>query len=216
MWRERKADVYRDEQMKCYASEELELWRHQERSKAIAPVTTSTFLRQDGYFTFWGTPDELKGMPNYYISDADRLYWWDGSDEVTISKKTDEWLRDLAEQHKEIKAALDAEALQQDFLKTFLLLFKEIDSYYKRIYPFQNMFYEFMQNCNQKDYLAAVELLRKIADSEENRKAGAVIEPIWDWSTASKNVTHNVARLRLKRFLSVMANGKLRKKYFGF
>lgn len=216
VWRELKADVYRDEQTKCYASEELDLWRCQERSEAIAPVTTSAFLRQDGYFTFWGTPDELKGMPNYYISDADRLYWWDGSDEVSISAETGEWLSDLARQHKEIKDTLSEESFHQDFLKTFLLLLKEIDSYYKRIFPFQNMFYEFLQNSNQKDYLAAVELLRSIADSEENRKAGAIIKHATNWSIMSKNVTHNVARLKLKRFLSVMANGKLRKKYFGF
>ena len=216
VWRELKEDVYQDEQMKSYVPEELDLWRRQKRADPIDPVPTSTFLRQDGCFTFWHTPDELKGVPNYYISDADRLYWWDGSDEVSISEEMDEWLKDLAKKHKEKKENLKEENFAKDFLKTFLLLIKEIDSYYHRIYPFQNMFYEFLQNSSQKDYLAAVELLREIADSEENRKAGEIIKYAGNWSITSKNVTHNIARLRLKRFLSVMANGKLRKKYFGF
>lgn len=38
----------------------------------------------------------------------------------------------------------------------------------------------------------------------------------WEWDMVSKNVTQNIARLRLKRYLSVMANVKIRKKYFGF
>lgn len=29
--------------------------------------------------------DELMGKPDYYISDDDRFYWWDGSDEVKVS-----------------------------------------------------------------------------------------------------------------------------------
>lgn len=216
IWRELKDQVYRDEQMKYYTPEWLDLWRQQRRIEAIAPVATSDFLRQDEYFTFWDTPDELKQMPNYYVSDDDRLYWWDGSNEVRISEKMDEWLVDLAIQHKTIKDSLNVEPVQTNFLETFLLLIKEIDSYYKNIFPFQNMFYEFLQNSHQKDYLAAVELLRKIADSEENRKAGEIIKYASNWSLASKNVTHNIGRLRLKRYLSVMANEKLRKRYFGF
>lgn len=217
-WKELKEEVYQDEQMKLYASEELDLWRRQKRAEAIAPISTSTFLRQDKSFTFWNTPDELKGTPKYYISDADRLYWWDGSEEVSISEEMDEWLKELAKQHKELKETIKEENSSQDFLKAFLYLIKEIDSYYHRIYPFRNMFYEFIQNSGQKDYLAAVELLRKLADAKENRKAGEIIKHVrhGSWDITSKNVTQNIARLRLKRYLSVMANEKLRKKYFGF
>lgn len=32
----------------------------------------------------------------------------------------------------------------------------------------------------------------------------------------SRDATHNVGRLRLKRYLSVMANQRLREKYFDF
>lgn len=36
------------------------------------------------------------------------------------------------------------------------------------------------------------------------------------WDMVSKNVTQNIARLRLKRYLSVMANTKVRKNILGF
>lgn len=91
----------------------------------------------------------------------------------------------------------------------------EIDQYYECIYPFQSMFYEFLHNAGKEQYRAAVELLRSI--SEENKENGKIIEKAkYGWVSASRNVTHNIGRLRLKRYLSVMANLKLRKRYFGF
>lgn len=61
-----------------------------------------------------------------------------------------------------------------------------------------------------------LELFRELVD--ENRKDGAIIKHAASggWSLTSKNVTANIARLRLKRYLSVMANQKLRYNYFGF
>lgn len=61
-----------------------------------------------------------------------------------------------------------------------------------------------------------MELFRELV--EENRKDGAIIKhaALRGWSLTSKNVTANIARLRLKRYLSVMANQKLRYNYFGF
>lgn len=77
------------------------------------------------------------------------------------------------------------------------------------------MFYEFIQNGDKAEYRAAVKLLKEIAD--ENRAEGRIIEKVkYSWDLTSRNVTHNIGRLRLKRFLSVMANRKLRKQYFEF
>ena len=106
--------------------------------------------------------------------------------------------------------------LRQDaFFKGFLELLVEIDQYYKRIYPFQSMFYEFIQKGDKAEYRAAIKLLKEIAD--ENRAEGRIIEKIkYSWDLTSRNVTHNIGRLRLKRYLSVMANRKLRKQYFEF
>ena len=216
MWKELKGSVYHDERMKKYASDELIMWRKMEQEKAIEEIPTSKFLRQDGYFTFYHTPEDLKDKPNYYISDDDRLYWWDGSEEVKISADTDQWLKGLAKQHKELETSEDFENAGKDFQKFFLTVIAEIDKYYKRIFPFQSMFYEFLQNGSKKEYIAAVVLLKKLADSGEYKKSGKIIEYVKEWGITSRNVTNNYARIRLKRYMSVMANKKLREKYFGF
>jgi len=181
---------------------------HQELSeRPIPPVRTSDFLRQVGLYAFYG---------DYCISDDDRLCWWDGSDEVIISERADEWLRILAGRHKEIMEQVTDECSDKtDFFKDFLTLLVDIDKYYGRIFPFQSMFYEFIQNGGRKEYKAAVELLKIIAN--ENKEEGKTIEKImYRWDLTNRNITHNIGRLRLKRYLAVMANRKLRKKYFGF
>ena len=176
-WKEIHEEVYHDEVMKEYAPKWLKAERKQLINAPVSPVRTSEFLRQDGGFTFFDTPEELRGKPNYYISDDDRLYWWDGTDEVILSKEMDEWLRKLVVTHKEI--------------------------------------YEFIQNSSKLEYRAAVELLKRIAD--ENKEEGKIIEKVkFNWDITSRNVTHNAGRLKLKRYFSVMANSRLRKKYFDF
>lgn len=214
-WKELHDSVYHDEVMKKYASDELEAERRELIEAPVTPIRTSDFLRQDGSFTFYDTPEELKGKPNYYISDDDRLYWWDGSDEVIISEEMDRRLKELAQRHKDIMEHMDETGSGSDFMKEFLFLIADIDQFYKRIFPFQTMFYEFLQNGGKKEYRAAVELLKELAD--ENREDGKIIEKAkYSWDITSRNVTHNVGRLRLKRYLAIMANKELRKKYFRF
>ena len=120
-----------------------------------------------GFFTFFNNPEELPDTPDYYISDDDRLYWWDGSDEVRISEDTDIWLKELAKQHKEIIETEKCEEVSKDFHRFFMLTLFEIEEYYERICPFQTMYYEFLQNGSKKEYIAAVVLLKKLADSEK-------------------------------------------------
>lgn len=195
-WKEMHKSVYHDEIMKEYAPQQLIAERKKFVEEPIPPVRTSEFLGQN--------------------SDDDRLYWWDGTDEVILSEEMDEWLKSLALSHKEISENMAGEPENTDeFLKDFLMLLVEIDQYYKRIFPFQNMYYEFLQNGSKTEYRAAVKLLKKLSD--ENREEGKIIEEAGrDWDCTSRRVTHNVGRLRLKRYLSVMANGRLREKYFGF
>lgn len=64
------------------------------------------------------------------------------------------------------------------------MLLVEIHQYYKRIFPFQNMFYEFLQNSGRTEYRAAVKLLKKISD--DNREEGNIIEKVrYDWDICS-------------------------------
>ena len=77
------------------------------------------------------------------------------------------------------------------------------------------MFYEFISNGNNKCYRAAIEVLRKLY--EDNAEDGKVIEMIAHyWDHTSKNVTCNRGRMNMKRYLSLLANVDLRKKYLRF
>ena len=101
------------------------------------------------------------------------------------------------------------------FFQDFILFLVELDDTFKRIFPFQSMFYDFLQNGHKKEYWAAVGLIRRAA--EENRKEGEAIRFLTgSWELASRRVTFNPGRVRMKRLMSVLANRKLRERYFGF
>ncbi len=219
LWKEWKDKVYHDERVKQYASKELQKQRREWRTSIIPKVRTSAFLRQDSWFTFCDTPEELMGKGNYYLSDDDRIFWWDGTDEVVISDEMNAWLMELSDRHRRLMDLPDAGCGDQfkgsDFIRDFIVLLDEICDYYKRIYSFKTMFYDFIQNSEKKEYRAALALLQMLY--EENKEEGKVIKYAkGEWDLISKNVTQNIARLRLKRYLSVMANVKMRKKYFHF
>jgi hypothetical protein len=79
------------------------------------------------------------------------------------------------------------------------------------------MFYEFIGNCGKKEYIAAVKLLQTLAESDEYKRNGKIIDNVrFSWDLSSKNITQNKARLGIKRYLSVLSNKKLRTIYFGF
>lgn len=216
VWKDLHERAYKDAALPQYASDELMEKREEAIEEPVGALKTTEFLRQDGNFNFWNTPEKLKGQPNYYISDDDRVFWWDGSEEVILSKEMEEWLQKLSKRHKKIVEELKLEKQNQEgFLRDFIGLLEQIDGFYKRVFCFQCMFYEFLQNSSDKRYIAAVRLLEELA--EENKEAGKIIEYIKNWwDTASKNVTHNAGRLAIKRYLSVIANKKLREIYFGF
>lgn len=219
LWEKWNDKVYHDERMKQYASEKLQQQRRKWRKRIIPKIRTSEFLRQDKWFTFLNTPEELEYQGNYYLTDDDRLFWWDGTDEVIISSNMNAWLTKLSSIHRRLMDLPDAgcgdKFKDRDFVEDFIILIDEIRDFYRRIYPFKTMFYEFIKNAEKKEYRAAVALLKMLY--EDNKAEGEVIKYAkWEWDLVSKNVTQNIARLRLKRYLSVMANIKLRKKYFNF
>lgn len=216
LWKNLYTNVYHDEQIKAYASAELIKWRREKLREPFEPIRTSDFLRQDGYFAFYDTPEELKGKPNFYISDADRLYWWDGSNEVEITVETDAWLKELAAQHKKITESKELEGNSISRLQSFMKMLAEINLYYWHILPFESMFYDFVEHISQTEYCAAIELIRQVADAEENRKAGKISNYGGIGNTKSKNVTGNSGRIRVKRLYAALANKQLRQKYFAF
>lgn len=187
-------------------------------------IKTSEYFRQTGYTAFWKTPSQMENEPenNYFLTDDDRLYWWDGTDEVVMSVEADSFFRmygkmvKLMVKNEEYFESVcegkisTAESFPEDF--TNLLL--DIDNFYKRIFPFESMFNEFIENKEKVEYRAAAGILHFLA--ETYRGYGEVINRCGSWDIASKNIICNEGRMKIKRYLAVMANKKLRMKYFGF
>ena len=213
-WNREKDKVYRDEKLKTYASDDILEYRKKGQEKPVKEVSTSEFLRNNGYFTFYNTPEELKDRPYYYVSDADRLYWWDGSDEVVINSKTEKWLQDVTEDYKEALAQTPEECDTQKYVKMVIELLYEVENRYKRVFAFQDMFYEFIANGTRKEYRAAIDVLRKLY--EDNKEDAEFLKDIHNWEFTSKNVICISGRMNMKRYLALLANVKLREKYLGF
>ena len=122
----------------------------------------------------------------------------------------------MAEWHQEILKTVQVQQNAITAMQDFMKLLTDINEYYWRILPFEEMFYDFLQNISQKEYAAAIELMRQIAEYEDIRKAGEVIQYRKNRESESKNVIDNEGRLQVKRIFAVLANRQLREKYFGF
>lgn len=214
-WKGIYKDVYHDEEMKEYVSQELRKKRQEAIHRPVEPVRTVDFLKPDEDWLY-RKPEEVRNLPEYVFTDDDRLYWWDGTDEVQISDETDQWIKELAIRHKSImKDKTEADTGSNDFLKQMIGLLEEAENYYGRVYAFQEMFYEFIQNGYRPEFQAALKLFSGVVN--ENKEAGKVIEyASRGWESRCRRVTHNAGRMKVKRFLAVMANRKLRETYFGF
>lgn len=160
--------------------------------------------------------------PDYILTDDDRLYWWDGTNEVIISEN----VITLFEEYKLLFKSMLKNELTfkeisgdyfckvEDFTQEFIEILSDIDEKYKRIFLFESMFYEFIENKDKVEYRAAAGLLHYL--SKRYAKEGKIIEKCGSWDIASKNVICNEGRMRIKQYLAVLANKKLREKFFGF
>lgn len=215
MWANIVKEVYHDEDCSDYVTEEICKMRDEIRNTVMPDITTEDYFYNDGYFTFYDTPEELKGKPNYYITKDECAYWWDGEDEY-FSESMQKWLEELSVRHKKIAKQIDTSIIKkEDFLKIMMEVLYEVNDYYRRIYAYRDMFYEFLLHADDENFYAAILLLKELAN--ENKEDGKIIEILSGrWELKSKNVTFNIGRRRLKRYLAVMANKKIREKYFGF
>ena len=122
----------------------------------------------------------------------------------------------MAEWHQEILKTVQVQQNAITAMQDFMKLLTDINEYYWRILPFEEMFYDFLQNISRKEYAAAIELMRQIAEDKDIRKAGEVIKYRKNRESESKNVIDNEGRLQVKRIFAVLANRQLREKYFEF
>lgn len=215
-WQKIYKDVYRDELKVSYVSEEVTEKRVKMQSASLGKMKTSMFLKNSDYFAFYDTPEEIKYKGNYYISDDDLMYWWDGTGKIVLSAKMVDQIIRWKKDYDEIVLRIKYEDLENyDMLKNLIFTLDKANQYYERIFAFSSMFYEFLENNKDIRYIAAIKLLEKVI--EDNKEEGKIIEKRkGSWGITSKNVTFNEGRVNIKRFLSIMANIMLRKHYFSF
>lgn len=140
-----------------------------------------------------------------HTTDDDRLYWWhETSEEVIISSEMDKILKKLAAIHNEILKALQETDLKSHTDLSLMEVLERIHKSYGHVYAFDTMFDEFLDHTDRLPYKAAVEMLSYLTDMEKEEN------PL-------KNVAISIPVVTLtKRFLAVLANIPLRKKYFEF
>lgn len=215
-WHKIYEDVYDDEKALAYVSDNVLNKRKEQQAASLGKIKTSEFLRNDGYFTFHGTPEEIRYKGNYYISDDDLMYWWDESEIIELSDRMKKQILKWKQDYDEVIRSISKKEVDgYDMIKNLIDVLDCANNHYKRIFAFKEMFYEFLGKGKDVKYIAAVKLFDKVV--EDNKEKGRIIEKAGrSWDITSKNVTFNEGRVTIKRFLSLMANKKLRSVYFGF
>ena len=140
----------------------------------------------------------------YILTDDDRLYW-----NAKPGKEMGKWIDDLQKRYQEIESKMIG-------IEEFIGLFVRANVIYKKIYPFADMNYEFLSALNDERYQKAICLLDELI--EENRKNGETIKKATysSWDHENTGITFNEGRVKIKRYLALMANADMRKKVFGF
>ena len=153
---------------------------------------------------------------HYDFSDDDRLYWWKPEGNVKISEDMKKWFEELKERYLRIVETEKFDLEDMDFLKWMLELLDDADNTFRRIHAFNTQYYEFLMHSADDRFRALLKLFEELI--EENREEGSVIERLhrqW-WDLGDTRIIYNPARLRIKRYLALIANKELRKEVFGF
>lgn len=164
------------------------LWSREEENHSCVPVekvSTSEFLG---------------------CSDDDRAYYWTEDGDVVFSKEMRDWLEALSGEYQELMGQRERLIPVGSLAYTFIEALTDADDIFRRIYPFRDMFYEFLDNLYQREYQASVVLLRRM--TEQYLEIG---KHSTDVAAARSN-----GRMWIRRYLAVLANRELRKKIFGF
>lgn len=176
------------DEMAEYRDDGKWLWSREEENHSCVPVekvSTSEFLG---------------------CSDDDRAYYWTEDGDVVFSKEMRDWLEALSGEYQELMGQRERLIPVGSLAYTFIEALTDADDIFRRIYPFRDMFYEFLDNLYQREYQASVVLLRRM--TEQYLEIG---KHSTDVAAARSN-----GRMWIRRYLAVLANRELRKKIFGF
>ena len=168
----------------------LDFWQLWRENKNKINVTSSIFYHNevncyndDCYQS--ETVDLLTTEEFFGVSSEDRLYWWREDGDVTISDKTQQWLDQMAEQHKGHIETMAEEFSAVDWHER---LVRFLGKHKNDIKMFDALYCAFLNSFHLKEYRAWIEMLEVLAESDISE---------------------------CRRLIAVLANQKLREKVFG-
>lgn len=189
-------------------------WIYAGELTEVPPISTMDFFNQD--------PDDM-------------IIFWKGDGEIEFSENLRKWFLDLSDRYTEI---IKSGFLIKSPMNWILNLMEYADENYYHIYTFNNFWEETMEHLNDSRYLALWKIYDEMLHDPEMESAGSVIfipgefevEHIGSyyaetrprrrlrmgWGVMHREKKYNKARVTFRRYMALVANGKLRKEVFGF
>lgn len=143
------------------------------------------------------------------VKDDDRVPFWKPDGAVVFSEEMNAWLEEMKGRLDELIAG-DGELIAEgEFFSVFIDTLFALEESYIRMYFFSNAFQEFVSTSYRREIQAAVLLMQKMMeeDAEEIEELSHA-----RWYTDIRTP----GRMRMRRYLAVLANRELRQKVFGF
>lgn len=186
-------------------------WMH----KNVPSVPTRKFLCGSPYNVMaWGEKREREWYSAYNISDDHRLYYYDNARKFKFSSQLLDWLDTISKRYQNVLKNTNKIPLYTDYLRQFIDVCTSCASDDKGLYFFNDAFYEFINHSNSIQYWAAIELLKvlvtEVPKGQYHKSAN------FETFAEQQDDYYHDQRHKVKLFIALLANHKLRKKYLGF
>ena len=186
-------------------------WMH----KNVPSVPTRKFLCGSPYNVMaWGEKREREWYSAYNISDDHRLYYYDNARKFKFSSQLLDWLDMISKRYQNVLKNTNKIPLYTDYLRQFIDVCTSCASDDKGLYFFNDAFYEFINHSNSIQYWAAIELLKvlvtEVPKGQYHKSAN------FETFAEQQDDYYHDQRHKVKLFIALLANHKLRKKYLGF
>jgi hypothetical protein len=186
-------------------------WMH----KNVPSVPTRKFLCGSPYNVMaWGEKREREWYSAYNISDDHRLYYYDNARKFKFSSQLLDWLDTISKRYQNVLKNTNKIPLYTDYLRQFIDVCTSCASDGKGLYFFNDAFYEFINHSNSIQYWAAIELLKVLVS--EVPKGQYHKSANFETFAEQQDDYYHDQRHKVKLFIALLANHKLRKKYLGF
>lgn len=167
----------------------------------------------------------LKTQDFVSASNNDLFYYWKEGGNIVISDEIEEWFNEL---YQSYLIYMEEKIIIENTFEWLIDILEYIQNQYCHIYAFTSFFKETLANLNDQRYLVLWKLLEEMAhdpqmleeghvifqeDSEETNKSRRLYT---EWCMMPLQHKFNPARMKLKRFMALIANNELRKKVFQF